>query len=60
MNKPKKVSDFLIDEKISYIQKQEQLVLLNKNQIVWLVGLRIDDRMKVKPNTKNYIELKLN
>lgn len=60
MNNPKKVSDFLIDEKISYIQKQEQLVLLNKNQIVWLVGLRIDDRMKVKPNTKNYIELKLN
>lgn len=60
MNKPKKVSDFLIDEKISYIQKQEQLVLLNKNKIVWLVGLRIDDRMKVKPNTKNYIELKLN
>ncbi len=59
MTKPKKVSDFLVDEKISYDKKKDQLILLNNNQIVWLVGLRIDERFKVKPNTKNFIELKI-
>ena len=57
MNGSKKISDFLIDEKISSVKKKEQLVLLNAGKIVWVVGLRIDDRFKLTPNTKKVIKL---
>lgn len=56
----KKVSDFLNDEKIKTTVKREFLVLENNGNIVWLVGLRIDDRFKINKNTKRKIELCLN
>jgi len=48
----KKVSDFLIDEKVSILEKEQQLVLISNNKIAWLVGRRIDDRFKVHENSK--------
>ncbi len=48
----KKVSDFLIDQKMALPKKKEQLVLLSGKEIVWLVGQRIDNRYGVKKSTK--------
>lgn len=53
----KKVSDFLTDEKISSANKKNQLVLTNRNNIVWVVGLRIDDRYKINSQTKEIYKL---
>lgn len=53
----KKVSDFLTDEKISSTSKKNQLVLINRNNIVWVVGLRIDDRYKINSKTKKIYKL---
>lgn len=53
----KKVSDFLTDQKISASGKKNQLILLNRNNIVWVCGLRIDDRYKIKENSKRAIQL---
>jgi len=53
----KKVSDFLTDEKISAASKKNQLVLTNRNNIVWVVGLRIDDRYKINSQTKEIYKL---
>ena len=52
MDGRKKVSDFLIDEKISMPDKQRQLVVVSGDDIVWLVDRRIDDRYKVTSSTK--------
>jgi len=52
MNKPKKISDFLIDAKISLADKDRVSVMLSGNEIVWLIGHRIDDRYKIAPATK--------
>jgi len=57
MKKHKNVSDFLLDEKIPAFVKSDQLVLLNRNQIIWIVGLRIDNRFKITEKTKKVIEL---
>ena len=57
MKGSKKISDFLIDEKIPSVKKKEQLVLLNAGNIVWVVGLRIDDRFKLTPQTNKVIKL---
>lgn len=53
----KKVSDFLTDLKISVSERKNQLVLTNRNQIVWIVGLRIDDRYKLNSKTKKIYKL---
>ena len=56
----KKVSDFLTDEKVPTSERKKQLVLLNRNQIVWVVGLRIDDRFKLNSKTKKVYKLWMN
>ena len=53
----KKVSDFLIDAKVSMAEKQRQFVLLSGGEIVWLVGRRIDDRYRLTPDTENVLRI---
>lgn len=57
MKKPKKISDFLTDAKIKSSEKKDKFVLTNNNFIVWLVGLRIDDRFKITSKTKRILKL---
>jgi len=56
----KKVSDFLTDAKISASGRKNRLVLTNRNYIVWVVGLRIDDRFKLNLKTKKVYKLWVN
>jgi tRNA(Ile)-lysidine synthase len=53
----KKVSDFLVDAKIPIYQKNNVLVLSNKDGIIWLCGLRVDDRFKITDNTRRILKL---
>jgi len=53
----KKVSDFLVDAKIPIYQKNNVLVLSNKDGIIWLCGLRVDDRFKITENTRRILKL---
>ena len=48
----KKLSDFFIDEKISIIEKKEIWILCSGDDIIWVVGKRIDNRYKITQKTK--------
>jgi tRNA(Ile)-lysidine synthase len=49
----KKLSDFLIDQKIPLPQKEKVPLLINGNgEIIWVAGLRQDNRYKVSATTK--------
>lgn len=53
MRGKKKISDFLTAQKIPLLDKKEILVLENGNgDLIWVVGLRSDDRYKINPQTK--------
>ncbi len=52
MKKPKKVSDFLINSKIPLPDKERVYVLQSDNDIVWVIGYRLDERYKVTKATK--------
>lgn len=60
MNQKKKLSDFFIDKKIPTIKKRNILVLISGNDIVWVIGYRIDNRYKIHPDTKNIMQISLN
>lgn len=57
MTGKKKVSDFLIDEKVSMMEKQRQFVLLSGDEIVWVVGRRIDDRFRLDDQTDEVLRI---
>ena len=59
MTQKKKVSDFLIDQKIPIIRKESLLILTSKQEICWLVGLRIDDRFRLKNSTKDILRVEM-
>lgn len=49
----KKLSDFFIDQKVPLPQKDKILLLINGNgEIIWVAGLRTDNRYKVNATTK--------
>ena len=53
----KKVSDFLIDAKVPIYKKEEQLVMLSEDKVIWLVGRRIDERYKVLSKGEENIKI---
>jgi tRNA(Ile)-lysidine synthase len=53
----KMVSDFLIDSKIDFPQKNNQKVLCDSQDILWLVGLRTDDRFKLHSATTKILKV---
>ncbi|MCB0747526.1 MAG: tRNA lysidine(34) synthetase TilS, partial [Ignavibacteriae bacterium] len=57
MKGTKKISDVLTDLKIPSSEKEHQMVLLNGNDIVYLVGLKISEKYKVTEETKSAVKI---
>lgn len=55
----KSLSDFFIDEKIEPALRARTGVLCDQAHIVWVIPLRIDERVKLRPDTRRALRLLL-
>jgi len=57
--KKKKLSDFFTDLKMDLFAKQNTYILLNGNEeIIWVIGLRLDERYRIDGNEEKLLEVK--
>jgi tRNA(Ile)-lysidine synthase len=60
MNREKKVGDFFTDQKVSRTMRTAApVVVSDEGAICWLVGHRIDDRVKVTSRTERFLWVEL-
>lgn len=55
----KKISKFLKDEKLSLYEKEKIYLLCSQNDVVWVIGKRLDDRFKVTDSTSEIVIFKV-
>tara|TARA_B100000767_G_C19608091_1_gene468673 strand:+ start:74 stop:793 length:720 start_codon:yes stop_codon:yes gene_type:complete len=59
MQGKKKLSKFFKDEKFSLIDKEKVLILCSGDQVVWVVGKRVDNRFMVNDQTSKFIKISI-
>jgi tRNA(Ile)-lysidine synthase len=57
MKGKKKLSDYFIDKKISIAEKEKTWVMTSGDNVVWIIGERIDDRYKIREDSGNCLQL---
>jgi tRNA(Ile)-lysidine synthase len=57
MKHKKKLSRFFIDNKLPVTDKEKVWVIESNKKIIWIIGMRIDDRFKITDNTKEVLEI---
>ncbi len=57
MSGEKKLQDFMVDARIPAAHRDEVPIVCSESQIAWVVGWRIDDRVKVLPDTRAVLRL---
>ncbi len=58
MPQNKKLQDFMVDAKIPRLWREHIPLVCTPQQIIWVAGWRIDDRVKVTPVTTEIISIK--
>lgn len=59
MKGSKKIQDFFVDEKIPVEKRDSVPIVESDRKIVWVGGIRVDERAKVAKNTKKVVKLEL-
>ena len=59
MEGEKKIKDFFIDQKIPLLQRRGIPLLFFQSQLLWIAGLRLDDRFRIKAESRRILQVEL-
>jgi len=59
MENPKKLKDFFIDEKVPKFERDNVLIVSDSEKILWVAGLRIDNRVAITEKTHNILKIRI-
>lgn len=59
MNHRKKISDYFVDNKYNMFEKEQIWLLVSGNDIVWIVGKRLDNRFRITEDTTDLLEFEI-
>ncbi|MFT4678927.1 MAG: tRNA(Ile)-lysidine synthase [Litorivivens sp.] len=59
MKQEQKISDFLTQAKVSSASKDQVLVMLSKDRLIWVLGHRISDEVKINSETTDYLSVRI-
>lgn len=54
----RKLSDMMIDARVPQVARGHWPVVVNEDHVVWLVGVSLDERVKLNQNTRRVIQLR--
>jgi len=57
MQNKKKISAFFKDQKMSLLDKENTWLLCDDNNIVWIIGQRLDNRFRISENTQQILKI---
>jgi tRNA(Ile)-lysidine synthase len=57
MEGQKKIKDFFIDRKIPPDRRRRIPLLLFQDRVLWVAGLRLDHRFRLKPESRRVLEV---
>ncbi len=60
MGQTKKISKLFKDEKLALVEKENTWLLCSEDHIVWVIGIRQDERFKIENTTKNILKIEVN
>jgi tRNA(Ile)-lysidine synthase len=59
MTGTQKVKKYFINKKVQRVKRASCPILLSQEKIIWVVGHRIDDSVKIQPSTSNVLKVEL-
>ncbi len=54
-----KISDFLTNVKVSTLERPNVMVMIARDEIMWLIGYRISDKFKVTDKTESILKIEV-
>jgi tRNA(Ile)-lysidine synthase len=52
-----KLKDFLINERVPYFDRGRLPLLCDREKIVWIVGVRLSDQVRITDLTRRYLSM---
>jgi tRNA(Ile)-lysidine synthase len=59
MEGTQKLKDFFVDHKIPKFERPKIPLLISNDKIAWIIGYRIDDRVKIIEKTRKVLKVKV-